>query len=423
MTSKHHRHQQRAHRSQHHRMLTAAVVAGALVSGVGVGPALAVPEQGGTTPAAPEQGGTTPATPEQGGTTPAVPSAPEQGGTTPPPAPATPPAVDYSPGPGTIPSPPQEAPYQPLVTPHYDDNYTPVPSAPVGPPRPAPPVRPIAPPPEKIRIGNFITDIPKGMSRRDVTSINEWAAYTEAKIAQGLISMGVPENEASRQAAATVIGVAAGGVTGAAAAGIPAAVVGGVGGAVIGGVIGGAISAGNPVNIAGGAGIGAAAGAAALGIPAALAGGAAGGLVGGIIAHTLGAGDPGANPREPWQPKPNSPVVPDATPAPPANPGVNQFELTLSREDAARAGLPAVDYRVTSGGDVAAAVSVGGQTLRAGWSSEQANAPYRAFGAAAPQVQKQVHTATKQAVSELSKAIPGVHVQWPQQQKKPSPRR
>lgn len=408
MTAKH-RHHQRHQMMPHHRMLAAAVVAGALASGLGAGPALAVPEQGGTSPSAPEA-------PEQGGTT--APAVPEQGGTTPTPAP-TPPPVDYSPGARTLPAPPQEAPYQPLVTPQYDDNYSPVPTAPIGPPRPTAPVRPIAPPPEKIRIGNYITDIPKGMSRRDVTSINEWAAYTEAKIAQGLISVGVPEDEASRQAAATVIGVAAGGVTGAAAAGIPAAVVGGLGGAVIGGVIGGAISAGNPVNVAGGAAIGAAAGAAVLGIPAALAGGAAGGLAGGIIAHTLGAGDPGANPHLPGQPdRPQAPRTPEA----PANPGANQFELNLSADEAAKVGLPAVDYTVTAGGDVNTSATVGGQTLRAGWSGEQARAPYAALGALAPQVEKQVHEATKQAVSDLNKAIPGLHVEWPQQ-KKPAPRR
>ena len=65
------------------------------------------------------------------------------------------------------------------------------------------------------------------LTDRQRVSINEWSAYGEAKIAQGLISVGVPEDEASRQAAATIIGVALGGTAGAAAAGIPAAVVGG----------------------------------------------------------------------------------------------------------------------------------------------------------------------------------------------------
>ena len=410
MTSNHRR-DTRYHLSSHHRMLAAAVVAGALASGLGAGPAFAVPEQGGAAPSVPES-------PEQGGTAPSTPAVPEQGGTTPAPSPVPP--VTYSPGPGTLPPPPQEAPYQQLVTPQYDDTYTPVPTAPLGPPRPVAPVRPIAPPPEKIRIGNYVTDIPKGMSRRDVTSVNEWAAYTEAKIAQGLISVGVPADEASRQAAATVIGVAAGGATGAAAAGIPAAVVGGVGGAVSGGVVGGVTSAGNPLNVAGGAGIGAAAGAAALGIPAAIVGGAAGGLAGGVIAHTLGAGDPGANPRLPGQPdRPHTAPTPTE---PPANPGANQFELNLPADKAAKVGLPAVDYKVTAGGDVNASATVGGQTLHAGWSKEQARAPYAALGAAAPQVEKHVHEATKQAVSGLNKAIPGLHVEWPQQ-KKPASRR
>ena len=46
-------------------------------------------------------------------------------------------------------------------------------------------------------VGNVVADIPAGMSQRDVNSINAWSAYGEAKIAQGLISVGVPEDEAN----------------------------------------------------------------------------------------------------------------------------------------------------------------------------------------------------------------------------------
>ena len=177
--------------------LTSAVVAASITAGAGA--AFAVPEQGGTSPGdtAPGQGGTSPSdvSPDGGAGAEAT---------------VEPVVV---PGPGSIPGPPVEAPYQAYTAPgsySYDEPYTPLINNRVA-PRVAPPVRPIAPPPEKIRVGNFVTDIPEGMSKRDVNSINAWSAYGEAKIAQGLISAGVPEDEATRRAAATIIGVMAGG--------------------------------------------------------------------------------------------------------------------------------------------------------------------------------------------------------------------
>ncbi|MFT4397834.1 hypothetical protein ACLTEW_23160 [Gordonia lacunae] len=421
MTAKHR--PRDGHTFTSHRMIAAAVVAGTLATGFAAGPALAEPEQGGTGQSTPEQGGTT-----------STPQTPEQGGTS---TPAPTPRVT-EPGPGFIPSPPQEAPYQPYVAPQtyseptYERPYTPTPPQAFTAPKPTRPVAPIAPPPEMMRVGNYVVpveDIKKqvpGITQAQINSINEWSAYGEAKIAQGLISVGVPEDEASRQAAATIIGVMGGGTAGALVLGVPAAVVGGLGGAAIGAGIGfgvGSFPAPGPQTpgaVAIGAGIGAAAGAAALGIPAAVVGGVAGGTVGGLLAHALGAGDPGANPaqpRLPGQPAPQPRTAPQPAPT-----GPNQFEVRLAAPDAARAGLPAVDYQVNVRGDVSASVDVAGQTVRAGWSGEQAQAPYNALGAGGAKAQETVRQWTEQATDQLSKAVPGLHVAWPGQQKTPAHR-
>ena len=161
----------------------------------------------------------------------------EQGGVggggddaTPPVAPPqqTAPSYNYNPGPGAIPAPPREAPYRPYADPqaynqpNYDTVYNPARPRAYTLPRPVAPVRPIAPPPKTLRVGNFLVeedqlkrDAP-WLTDRQRVSINEWSAYGEAKIAQGLISVGVPEDEASRQAASTIIGVALGGTAAAA---------------------------------------------------------------------------------------------------------------------------------------------------------------------------------------------------------------
>ncbi|MYR07533.1 hypothetical protein GTV32_15030 [Gordonia sp. SID5947] len=400
--------------------VTSAALVASIATGVGAGLAQAA-EQGGTSP--------TDTAPQQGGTSPTEP-APEQGGTTP--TPEVAPVVE--PGPGSIPAPPQEAPYQSYVEPStytaptYESTYNPVPAQPLTAPKPTAPVRPIAPPPEKIRVGNFITDIPKGMSTRDVNSINAWSAYGEAKIAQNLIAVGVPEDQASRQAASTIIGVMAGGTAGAVALGIPAAALGAAGGAIVGvpvGAVAGAVY--NSVVFApaiaatgglasplvglgalGGAGIGLAAGgaigAAGVGAAGAAAGAVIGGTIGGALAYSLGAGDPGANPKEPW--KQNAPK-----PKPLPNPQANQFEFKLPAEKAAKSGLPAVDYTVNVRGDVD--LQVGGFTT--GWSAAQADAPYKALGAGGPQQKDNARTFTKQNAPQAKQVLPGVQISWPQE--------
>ncbi|MCH5641367.1 MULTISPECIES: hypothetical protein [unclassified Gordonia (in: high G+C Gram-positive bacteria)] len=366
--------------------LSVAAMAAALATGVGAGVAHGVPEQGGTTPGVPEQGGTTPA-PSPGNEVPLV-----------------------EPGPGSVPGPPQEAPYQPYVPEviDYGDRYSPVPNRPLTAPKPVAPVRPIAPPPNKIRIGNFITDIPQGMSVRDVNSINAWSAYGESKIAQGLISVGVPKDEASRQAASTIIGVMAGGTV-AVGATVAAAAVGGLAGAAVGAGIGAAVGLAieplAPWPFVGpgaliGAGVGAVTGAALLGVPVAVVG-LAGTVAAGVVAYTLGAGDPGANPRAPWQ---QNPGPKHALP----NPEGNQFVLTLGPDEAKRAGLPAVSYVVNKRGDVSG--NIAGQKF--GWSVEQATAPYRVLG---PQVEQSARALTKQGAAALKSVVPGVNIAWPQE--------
>ncbi|MFE0751486.1 hypothetical protein [Gordonia sp. NPDC058843] len=346
-----------------------------------------------------------------------------------------PPSYNYNPGPGFVPAPPREAPYQPYVAPTdneptYERAYNPAPPRAYTLPRPTAPVRPIAPPPEMLRVGNFVMpveDVKKhGVNQAQIDSVNEWSAYGEAKIAQGLISIGVPKDEASRQAAATIIGVALGGTAGAVALGVPAAVTGGVGGALIGTGVGAAIGSAMVVPFPGantgpgaaiGAAAGAAIGAAALGIPAAIVGGVAGGTAGGLLAHALGAGDPGANPRQPGlpgQPDPNRRVPQPPQPAPLPNPGANQFELHLPADQATKAGLPAVHYQVNVGGDVNAETTIGGQTYTANWTAEQAEAPYKALGGAADQVRKTVTDAAVDLSRQAEKAVPGLKVTFPQ---------
>ncbi|WP_439031420.1 hypothetical protein [Gordonia terrae] len=372
--------------------VTSAVVAVSITAGAGA--AFAVPEQGGTSPGdtAPGQGGTSPGDVSPGG----------GGG-----AEATVEPV-VVPGPGSIPGPPVEAPYQAYTAPgsySYDEPYSPLINNRVA-PRVAPPVRPIAPPPEKIRVGNFVTDIPAGMSKRDVNSINAWSAYGEAKIAQGLISAGVPEDEATRRAAATIIGVMAGGTAGAVALGIPSAVVGAVVGAPVGAVAGALIGSspffGGVMGVTGAA-IGAGAGAAIGGIGAGAAGAAVGfaiaGTAGGALAYALGAGDPGADPNEPWRPNGPRHALPEAE-------GPNQFEFHLSADHARRSGLPAVDYVVNHRGDVDA--QIGASTFQ--WSGVQARSPYSVLG---PNVEDSVRNWTRAQSDSLKNAIPGSDVLWP----------
>ncbi|MGV9709875.1 hypothetical protein ACWDTI_04345 [Gordonia sp. NPDC003424] len=409
--------------------LTSAVLVASIATGLGAGAAVAAPEQGGTNPndTAPQQGGTTP---DQ--------SAPQQGGTAPTPElrQVEPAAPVYVPGPGTIPAPPQEAPYQPYTqqdaSPNYQTAYNPVPEEPLTVPKPVAPVRPIAPPRNMLRVGNWVSEKPTWLTKNDVNSINAWSAYGEAKIAQGLISVGVPKDEASRRAASTIIGVMSGGTAGAAALGIPAIIPGALVGAGIGAVAGAGIGAASgaislivttggvgaagagPAALAAagpgaliGAGIGAVVGGAAAGAVAGTVGAVVGGTLGGGAAYALGAGDPGTNPQAPWLLNQTDPQTDPSEPT-----GPNQFRITLPADQASKAGLPAVDYVVNSRGDVHAETQIGERTLAVNWDAGRAQAPYRALGPVGDQAQKSIREATKQATKNLQRQMPNVQVTW-----------
>ncbi|SCC61295.1 hypothetical protein GA0061091_1505, partial [Gordonia sp. v-85] len=199
----------------------------------------------------------------------------------------------------------------------------------------------------------------------------------------------------TRRAAATIIGVMAGGTAGAVALGIPSAVVGAGVGAITGATIGTSLGG---QGIAG-AGIGAAVGGVGAGAAGAAVGAAIGGTTGGLLAYALGAGDPGANPDEPWRQNGPRHALPDAD-------GPNQFEFHLTSEQARRSGLPAVDYVVNHRGDVDAKVG----TSTFGWSGGQARSPYAVFG---PHVEKSVRDWTRGHAESLRTAIPGSDIAWP----------
>ena len=409
------------------RRMSTTALAVLLAASIGAGAAHADPEQGGTSPDNPG--------PSQGGTTPDSPG-PSQGGTTPTPKPTPQPNWDGG-GNSWVPAPPQEAPpvyYTPPPT--YDTPYTPVPIAPIT-VRPSAPVNPIKPPPGKIRIGNFITDIPPGMSDRDVRSLNQWAAFGEAKVAQGLISIGVPKDQATRQAAATIIGVALGGAAGATAVAIPAATIGLVIGAPIGAVVGGVIGAvgivpvtaaltpilgpaaatvGPIVSVGGGIAVGTVAGgvigAGLLGTAGAVIGAALGGTIGGGVAFALGAGDPGADPGSPSDPgeRENDPGY--TLPVP--NAGADQYVLVLNNKDSRLPGGPAARYVVKKSGDVEGSVTINNVTVPFAWTAQQADAPFQQLGFIS-QTARDAATATayrwgRQAIGQ----IPGLQISFPQ---------
>ena len=412
------------------RALTGAVAAAVVASlGLSVGTVYAAPEQGGVTnsPGSDDQGGVTnsPGSDDQGGVT-----------TTPPPAPPT-----YDPGPTLVPPPPPGQ-WEQWQAP--DDGGTqsvPYPQSglPRAVPRATPPVKRIIPPPDTLRVGNLewpVKRIPEFPNKiRAVNSANQWAAYAEAEIARFLIAHGVPRDEASRRAAAAVIGVAVGGGIGFAVGFtttmlvvgpvlIPLATLGGaVTGAIVGSVV--PLPPGPPVNTLVGAGIGAGVGLAAgtaatvfVSVLAGTAGAAALGTIGGLLADALGAGDPNAHPTRPglpWQQGPG-----ERPPAPP-NPGANQFEFTAELDNSGLPGGGSVRYEVRSNGSVDGHAQVGAARVPLHISADQANAPYRAiensFGAGTAQaVRGAVAGGVKDLTATAQKVLPraNLNVRLPQ---------
>lgn len=356
----------------------------------------------------------------QGQESPQTPSQPQ----TPPPS-----TSPVSPGsPGLAPAPPSgpvgpSVDYGPEVPMVEPSAYNPIPSAPLHAPKPTRDVPRKQWKADTLTFGNVVVpveDLPKELqdNPRAIVSFNDWAAYGESQIARFLISIGVPEDEATRQAAAAIIGGVVGGAAGGTIAFTSTAIAVGV--VVIpvttltGLAIGGALSAVVPPQpFAGplwGAGIGAGVGAGitlAAATAAGVAGAVAGGTVGAAITWALGTGDPATN-LAPPSPDKYAEIVP--------NPTGNQFELHVPASTAHAAGLPGtgVDYVVSSRGDVNVTAQIGGQELRGGWTAEQAQAPIKALGPAAPVAEKAITDGVRSLTDQAKAALPGLEVSWPQ---------
>lgn len=430
----------------------AVLVAGALTLGLGTAPAWAAPEQGGTTTpgTGDQQGGTSApgAGGSQGGTTSG--GGGSQGGTTPAPGPISPGSPGLAPAPPAGPSSSGTSggtTDTPTVSPAGNGwgtsgsgsgtvnpgMYNPVPPGGWHAPTPTPDQPRPQWKPNTITLGNYewkIKDLPPEVRKvvednpRAVVSFNDWQSYGASQIARFLISIGVPKDEATRQAAAAIIG----GVIGGAAGGViaftaTAIVVGSVVipistllGAGIGAGVGAAVPP-QPVNVLPGLGIGAGAGLAtgvgitfAAALAAGLATAIAAGTVGAAISWALGTGDPGKNLRAP-----DAPWAPGA-PAPLPNPGGNQFEVHLPAPTATTLGLPGtnVDYVVNAAGDVNVSGQIAGHDVSVGWTAAQAQAPIEALGPLAEPARKAINDTARAVGEQVQKVVPGVSVNWPQ---------
>jgi hypothetical protein len=279
-------------------------------------------------------------------------------------------------------------------------------------------VKRVAPKPRTFRAGNIVIpekDIANFPNKhKTIDWANGWTAFTEQQIANHLIKIGVPRDEASRQAAAAVVGAVAGGAIGGTVAFTATTVIVGTFSVPIGAGIGAGIGStmANPISILGGAGLGALAGggvALGAGVAAGTAGAALGAAVGGAAGWLLGAGDPGATAKKPDNALPEQGGKHrKAEPLP--NPSGNQYELHVDAPTAKKVGLPPVDYVVTQRGDVD--ISVGDTQI--GWTGEQAQAPIRALGAAAPAAERAINDTVRTVSDGVSKAVDGLTVNWPQ---------
>ncbi|ALG83773.1 hypothetical protein [Gordonia phthalatica] len=406
------------HRS-HGRPLThaglAALVATSVAFGAvaGTGEVFAAPQQGGI-----GGGGENPA-PQQDGFGEGGQGDRQQGGITPQapaPAPAPQPAPQppsSAPGPGGLPAAPA-APQDGWTStpPSYNSDYDPTPRVIHAPDPSAPKVKRIAPKPKTLRIGNFEMknkDIPNFPNKAGyIDWANGWAAYTEQQIANGLISMGMAEeDEASRQAAAIVMGAAGAGAIGGAVAFTATTIVVGAVAIPLGAVIGSTVPGVTPLNIAAGAAIGAGV-AVGAGLVAGAGTAVVAGLIGGVAGWALGSGDKGN--AAPPKGLPRTDPQPEA-PTEEAETGPNQFELRLDQKSAARAGLPPVDYVVTERGDVKMTVGA----TKVGWTAEQAQGPIKALGAGAPAAEKAINDGVVAATELAGDVVRGLQVEWPQQ--------
>ncbi|WP_194817922.1 hypothetical protein [Nocardia sp. XZ_19_385] len=233
-------------------------------------------------------------------------TSPTQPGTTP--APPPPPPVEPAP----VPEPAYEQPPEVRNAAPSRPTPSPAPAPPVELselhwPEPVPPVAPIEPPPNKIRIGQFETETPPWLPPEVRDTINDVAAGAEAQVATALDSVGIPPGRSDRVSGATTAGLLVGGAAGATVAGAPVAaagaLVGGAIGGTIGGIAGAAIGTVIPVPVIGtvtsgvagtalGAAAGAAAGALIAGAPLAAIGAVVGGTVGAGFGAGVGVGQP-----------------------------------------------------------------------------------------------------------------------------------
>lgn len=399
------------HRAQHNfstspRMVTATLLATIAVSTAFAGQALGAPENG-------QPGVTPPSTTEPG--QPGVTPTPEPAPAPPAPEPTPQPAPETEPG--FFPSPPQEA--EPILWTAPEEQGPP--SAPTPPPQlhaptPEAPVAPkiVTDPGDNIRLGDFVAEVPTELNipKSVVISGNEYSAYTEAKLAQFFRSIGYSDKEADRQAATAVVAGFVGGVAAAVAVGVPTFLAVALftvpSGALIGLGIGSAIPP-NGLNTLPGAAIGAGAGlgvAAATALAAAAAAGTLGAVAAAALGWALGGGNADSNPRAPWEHDPeHAPINPDA----------NQFELVLDAPSASDAGLPAVDYTVSTAGDVNFSANIAGlPPISGGWTAEQAAAPYEVLGPLAEPAKNLAANVTKQIGDGLTQAVDGLNITYPQ---------
>lgn len=125
-------------------------------------------------------------------------------------------------------------------------------------------------------------------------------------------------------------------------------------------------------------------------------------------------------PSAPDQPAPTPPSAAPAPPSPEVGPALDQAppRPPLPREQFVAevpegAGVPYVTYVVKHNGDVAYDGNVGGTPVRGGWTADQADAPLRALGPAAPRARKAINDVTRDLTSRAERAIPGLQVEWP----------
>lgn len=404
------------HRPPHHfagspRIVTATLLTTIALSTAFAGQALGAPES--------QPGVTPPSTTDPGG----------QPGVTPTPEPApAPPAPEPSPAPepapeypqGIVSSPPQEtAPVQWTEPEPQGPPSGPPPQ--LHAPEPTPPVAPKLVDIDHIRVGSEVFD--RGVVPVDVAvSLNEYLAWSEAKIAQFYRSIGYSASEADEKAATAVVFGVIGGVSAAVAVGVPVFLATALFTVPIGAVAGGVIGSFVPptgLNTVTGALIGAGAGAAvAAGIAAlaALGAGTLGAALGVGLGYALGGGDPDANPAAPWDDllaQWHDFLNPTAPPLP--NPGGDQYHLVLDAPAASDAGLPAVDYTVNTEGDVNFSANIAGlPPINIGWTAEQAAAPYEVLGPLAEPAKNLAATATKQVGDGLTQVVDGLNITYPQ---------